>query len=383
MQNRIYLSIAHLSGREQEFIQEAFDTNWITTAGYNLDAFEKDLENFLENDCHALALESGTSALHLSLVLLDVREGDEVLCQSFTYAASANPVLYQRAIPVFIDSEKDTWNMSPEHLEQAIKDRMKKGKKPKAVILVHLYGMPAQMDDLLAVANRYEIPVLEDAAEALGSGYKGIHCGTFGELAVLSFNGNKIITTSGGGALVSRKEEWIRNARFLSTQARDAVPFYQHSHVGYNYRMSNVLAGIGRGQMTVLPQRVEQRRRINRFYREQLAGIEGVRFQTEPSPDFFSNYWLTVLLLDPAKMKGIAPEDIRLALENANIESRQAWNPMHRQPLFRDYPFYGEGVSDSLFENGLCLPSSSLLTEEELHRITGELRKILHESNQT
>ncbi|MDR2086443.1 MAG: aminotransferase class I/II-fold pyridoxal phosphate-dependent enzyme [Dysgonamonadaceae bacterium] len=369
MQNRIHLSIAHLTGREQEFIQEAFDTNWVTTAGHNLDAFEKDLADFLGNDCHTLALDSGTSAVHLGLVLLDVQEGDEVLCQSFTYAASANPILYQRATPVFIDSEKDTWNMSPEHLERAIKDRIKKGKKPKVVILVHLYGMPAQIDDLLAVANRYEIPVLEDAAEALGSQYKGIRCGTFGELAVLSFNGNKIITTSGGGALVSRTKDRIQNARFLSTQARDALPFYQHSHVGYNYRMSNVLAGIGRAQMTALPQRVEQRRQINRFYREQLAGIEGVGFHTEPSPDFFSNYWLTVLLIDPAKMK-ISPENIRVALEKANIESRLVWNPMHRQPLFKDCPFYGNGVADSLFKNGLCLPSGSSLTEEELHRVT-------------
>jgi dTDP-4-amino-4,6-dideoxygalactose transaminase len=377
MQNRIHLSIAHLSGNEQAFIQEAFDTNWITTAGHNLDAFEKDLEDFLGNDCRALALDSGTSAVHLGLVLLGVQEGDEVLCQSFTYAASANPILYQRAVPVFIDSEKDTWNMSPEHLERAIKDRIKKGKKPKAILPVHLYGMPAQIDDLLAVANRYEIPLLEDAAEALGSKYKGVHCGTFGELAVLSFNGNKIITTSGGGALVSRKKEQIQNARFLSTQARDATPFYQHSHVGYNYRMSNVLAGIGRGQMTVLSQRVEQRRQINRFYREQLSEIEGIRFQTEPSSDFFSNYWLTALLINPAKTKGIVPEDIRLALEDANIESRLAWNPMHRQPLFKDYPFYGDGAGDSLFENGLCLPSSSLLTEEELYRITEALRKIL------
>jgi dTDP-4-amino-4,6-dideoxygalactose transaminase len=376
-QNRIHLSIAHLSGNEQAFIQEAFDTNWITTAGHNLDAFEKDLENFLENDSHALALDSGTSAIHLALVLLDVQEGDEVLCQSFTYAASANPILYQRAIPIFIDSEKDTWNMSPEHLERAIKDRIKKGKKPKAIIPVHLYGMPAQMDDLLAVASRYEIPVLEDAAEALGSKYKGVHCGTFGELAVLSFNGNKIITTSGGGALASRKKERIQHARFLSTQARDLAPFYQHSHVGYNYRMSNILAGIGRGQMTVLPQRVEQRRQINRFYREQLSSIEGVRFQTEPSPDFFSNYWLTVLSINPAETNGIVPEDVRLALENENIESRLAWNPMHRQPLFKDYPFYGDGLSDSLFENGLCLPSSSLLTEEDLYRITEALRKII------
>jgi dTDP-4-amino-4,6-dideoxygalactose transaminase len=377
MQNRIHLSIAHLSGSEQAFIQEAFDANWVTTAGHNLDAFEKDLEDFLGNDCRALALDSGTSAVHLGLVLLDVQEGDEVLCQSFTYAASANPILYQRATPVFIDSEKDTWNMSPEHLERAIKDRIKKGKKPKAILPVHLYGMPAQIDDLLAVANRYEIPLLEDAAEALGSKYKGVHCGTFGELAVLSFNGNKIITTSGGGALVSRKKERIQNARFLSTQARDATPFYQHSHVGYNYRMSNILAGIGRGQMTVLSQRVEQRRQINRFYREQLSEIEGIRFQTEPSSDFFSNYWLTALLINPAKTNGIVPEDIRLALEDANIESRLAWNPMHRQPLFKNYPFYGDGTSDSLFENGLCLPSSSLLTEEDLYRITETLRKIL------
>jgi dTDP-4-amino-4,6-dideoxygalactose transaminase len=369
MQNRIHLSIAHLSGKEQEFIKEAFDSNWVTTVGHNLDAFEKDLENFLGNNCHALALNSGTAVIHLALVMLGIEPGDEVLCQSFTYSASANPVLYQRATPVFVDSEKDTWNMSPEHLERAIRDRINKGKKPKALILVHLYGMPAKMDEVAAIAQQYEIPVLEDAAEALGSKYKGIHCGTFGELAALSFNGNKIITTSGGGALLSKKEEWVREARFLATQARELAPYYQHLHVGYNYRMSNVLAGIGRAQMIVLSQRVEQRRKINQFYRKHLSGIEGIRFQTEPSPDFYSNYWLTTLLVDPQKTNGVTSEDIRVALEKANIESRPLWKPMHLQPVFKDCPYYGDGTCESLFASGLCLPSGSILTEEELEKV--------------
>ncbi|MDR0732998.1 MAG: aminotransferase class I/II-fold pyridoxal phosphate-dependent enzyme [Dysgonamonadaceae bacterium] len=377
MPNRIHLSIAHLSGKETKYIQEAFDTNWVTTAGANLDAFEKDLETFLNparsresEKCCALALNSGTAAIHLALILLGVERGDEVICQSFTYTASTNPVYYLGAKPVFVDSEPDTWNMSPDFLEQAIQDRIKEtGKKPKAIIAVHLYGMPAEMDGILQIAEKYEIPVLEDAAEALGSMYKGIHCGTFGEIAALSFNGNKIITTSGGGALLSKNEEYVRQARFLATQARDLAPHYQHSHVGYNYRMSNVLAGIGRGQMEVLSQRVAQRRKNNQFYRKHLSGMEGITFQTEPSSDFFSNYWLTALRVDPAKTGGVTREDLRLALEAANIESRPLWKPMHLQPVFADCPYCGDGTSDGLFENGLCLPSASLLTERDLGRV--------------
>jgi dTDP-4-amino-4,6-dideoxygalactose transaminase len=379
--NHIYLSLAHMGGHEQSFIQSAFDTNWVTPLGPNVDAFEHDLEVFLDNrgmagqarhdnsKSHVAALTAGTAALHLGLILLDVHAGDEVLCQSFTFSASTNPIRYQNATPVFVDSEKDTWNLSPEHLENAIRDRIKKGKKPKAIIPVHLYGMPAKMDKILAIADHYEIPVLEDAAEALGSLYKGIHCGTFGELAALSFNGNKIITTSGGGALVAKKAEQIQQARFLATQARDAAPHYQHSQIGYNYRMSNIVAGIGRGQMLVLPERVEQRRKNNQYYRKHLAGIEGISFQTEPSPEFYSNYWLTTIIIDPEKTNGVTREDLRLTLEKANIESRPLWKPMHLQPVFSHFPYYGEKVCESLFDNGLCLPSGSILTEGDLARV--------------
>jgi dTDP-4-amino-4,6-dideoxygalactose transaminase len=374
--NRIWLSLAHMGGHEQSFIQQAFDTNWVAPLGPNVDAFENDLESFLGNRSRVAALVSGTSALHLGLILLNVQPGDEVICQSFTFSASTNPIRYQNATPVFIDSEKDTWNMSPEHLERAIKDRMAKGKKPKAIIPVHLYGMPAKIEEILAIARQYEIPVLEDAAEALGSSYKGIHCGTFGDIAALSFNGNKIITTSGGGALVSKSEVFVKKARFLATQARDAAPHYQHSQIGYNYRMSNIVAGIGRGQMQVLSDRVEQRRKNNQYYRKQLTDIKGISFQTEPSPDFYSNYWLTTIIVEPEKTGGITREDLRLALENANIESRPLWKPMHLQPVFCDYPYYGEGVSDRLFEKGLCLPSSSILMEEELERVVKAIRSV-------
>jgi dTDP-4-amino-4,6-dideoxygalactose transaminase len=367
--NRIWLSLAHMGGREQSFIQQAFDTNWVAPLGPNVDAFENDLESFLGSQAHVAALVSGTSALHLGLILLGVQPGDEVICQSFTFSASTNPICYQKATPVFIDSEKDTWNLSPEHLERAVKDRMAKGKKPKAIIPVHLYGMPAKIEEILTIARHYEIPVLEDSAEALGSMYKGIHCGTFGDIAALSFNGNKIITTSGGGALVSKSEESVKKARFLATQARDAAPHYQHSEVGYNYRMSNIVAGIGRGQMQVLPDRIEQRRKNNQFYRNHLSGIEGITFQTEPSPDFYSNYWLSTIIIEPEKTGGITREDLRLALEEANIESRPLWKPMHLQPVFGDYPYYGEGISDCLFEKGLCLPSGSCLTKKELERV--------------
>jgi len=399
MNNRIFLSLAHMGGHEQQFIQEAFDTNWVVPLGPNVDAFEKDLEAFLEkgqgvagqarNDntppllegvggrLHVAALTAGTAALHLGLVLLGVEAGDEVLCQSFTFSASANPICYQGATPVFVDSEPDTWNLSPEFLEEAIRDRIKKGKKPKAIIPVHLYGMPSKMDEILSVANRYEIPVLEDAAEALGSAYKGVRCGTLGELAALSFNGNKIITTSGGGALVSKNSEYIKKARFLATQARDAAPHYQHSQIGYNYRMSNIVAGIGRGQMKVLPQRVEQRRKNNQYYRNHLSNIKGITFQTEPSSDFFSNYWLTSIIIDPCKTGGVTREDIRLALERANIESRPLWKPMHLQPVFNSCPYYGEKVSETLFNNGLCLPSGSSLMESDLEKVVDTLQNCL------
>ena len=386
---RIFLSLAHMGGHEQHFIQQAFDTNWVVPLGPNVDAFEKDLETFLDKQgmegqshhdsihCHVAALNAGTAAMHLGLALLGVEPGDEVLCQSFTFSASANPIRYQGATPVFIDSEPDTWNMSPAYLEKAICDRIKKGKKPKAIIPVHLYGMPAKMDEILAIANRYEIPALEDAAEALGSTYKGSPCGTLGELAALSFNGNKIITTSGGGALVAKNEEYIKKARFLATQARDAAPHYQHSQIGYNYRMSNIVAGIGRGQMEVLPQRVEQRRKNNQYYRKHLSAIEGITFQTEPSSDFFSNYWLTSIVIDPEKTGGVTREDVRLALEKANIESRPLWKPMHLQPVFDSCPYYGGEVSESLFNQGLCLPSGSSLTEDDLERVVKTITSLL------
>jgi len=375
--SRIFLSLAHMGGHEQQFIQQAFDTNWVVPLGPNVDAFEKDLEAFLENSVRVAALTSGTAALHLGLVLLGVEPGDEVICQSFTFSASANPICYQGATPVFVDSEPDTWNISPEFLEEAIRDRIKKGKKPKAIIPVHLYGMPAKMDEILSIANHYEIPVLEDAAEALGSEYKGVRCGAIGELAGLSFNGNKIITTSGGGALVSKNEEYILKARFFATQARDAAPHYQHSKIGYNYRMSNIVAGVGRGQMEVLPQRIEQRRENNQYYRKHLSNIEAISFQTEPSADFFSNYWLTSIIIDPEKTGGVRREDLRLALDQANIESRPLWKPMHLQPVFSSCPYYGGKISENLFNNGLCLPSGSSLTENDLERVVEIIQKIM------
>ena len=377
LDSRIHLSLAHMGGHEQHFIQQAFETNWVVPLGPNVDAFEKDLESFLGNDVHVAALTAGTAALHLGLILLGVGADDEVLCQSFTFSASANPIRYQGATPVFVDSEPDTWNLSPEYLEEAIRYRIKKGKKPKAIVPVHLYGMPAKMNEILSISNRYEIPVVEDAAEALGSACNGVHCGAFGELAALSFNGNKIITTSGGGALVSKNKEYIRKARFLATQARDAAPHYQHSQIGYNYRMSNIVAGIGRGQMEVLPQRIEQRRKNNQYYRKHLSNIEGITFQTEPSTNFFSNYWLTSIVIDPEKTGGVTRENVRLALEKTNIESRPLWKPMHLQPVFGSCPYYGERVSETLFNRGLCLPSGSSLTESDLKRVVDILQACL------
>lgn len=373
--NRIWLSLAHMGGEEQRFIQEAFDTNWVVPLGPNVDAFEKELEAFTGGEKRVVALSSGTAAIHLALLQLGVGYGDEVICQSFTFAASANPIAYLGARPVFVDSEEDTWNLSPYYLERAIEDRIEKtGKKPKAIIPVHLYGMPAQMGPIEAIAAKYDIPILEDAAEALGSKLGGKMCGTFGEFACLSFNGNKIITTSGGGALVCSTAEEKEKTMFYATQARDNAPHYQHSHIGYNYRMSNVCAGIGRGQMLVLPQRVEQRRKNNRFYREHLADLECISFQTEPTSDYYSNYWLTSILIDPALSNGKTREDIRLALDAANIESRPLWKPMHLQPVFENCPFYGDGTSEKLFENGLCLPSGSNLTEKELSLIVNTIR---------
>ena len=379
MKSKIWLSLAHMSGREQEFIQEAFDTNWVVPLGPNVNAFEHALQDFLiENEGkRVVALSAGTAALHLGLILLGVEPGDEVICQSFTFAASANPIAYLEATPVFVDSEKDTWNMDPVLLEMAIKDRLAKtGRLPKAIIPVHLYGMPVKMGEVMEVANRYGIPVLEDSAEALGSEYKGRKCGTFGEYGVLSFNGNKMITTSGGGALICPNEEKAKRALFYATQAREQAPHYQHEKIGYNYRMSNICAGIGRGQMFVLDEHVARRREIHDLYVKLLNGVKGVKVMCQPEgEDFSSNYWLTCITVEPEEA-GFTREDVRLALDEDNIESRPLWKPMHLQPVFKDAPFYGNGTSERLFEIGLCLPSGPTLTDEDVERVTKVVKQL-------
>lgn len=367
MNTKIWLSSPHMGGGEQKYVQEAFDTNWVAPLGPNVNGFEVDLKSYLKEDIHVAALSSGTAALHLALIILGIGPGDEVICQSMTFSASANPIAYLGATPVFIDSEKDTWNMCPKQLLIAIEDRIAKGKKPKAILPVHLYGMPAKMDEILAIAEKYEIPVLEDAAEALGSHINGKKCGTFGEMACLSFNGNKIITTSGGGALVAKHVEHKDHAIFLATQARDNAPHYQHSHIGYNYRMSNIVAGIGRGQMEVLDKHIANRRANFNYYQNAFADLPGISLLHEPN-DFFSNRWLSCILVDPKK--GISRETIRLALERENIESRPLWKPMHLQPVFANSPYYGEGIAEQLFEDGLCLPSGSNLTKIDLERVS-------------
>lgn len=375
---KIHLSLAHMGGNEQKYIQEAFDTNWVVPLGPNVDAFENDIEKYLNNDKRVVALSSGTAAIHLALLQLGVRSGDEVICQSFTFAASANPITYLGAKPIFVDSEPETWNISPKFLEEAIINRKKiTGQYPKAIIPVHLYGMPCKMDEITSIANKYSISVIEDAAEALGSLYKGRKCGTFGEFGILSFNGNKIITTSGGGALVCPTEDQKKKTMFYATQARDNAPHYQHSEIGYNYRMSNICAGIGRGQMEVLEQRVQRRREINSIYREAFKGIEGISFQTEPSEKFSSNYWLTSIIIDPVKINGVTREDIRLACEAVNIETRPLWKPMHLQPVFASAPFYGDGTSEKLFEEGLCLPSGTNLKMPELIQVINIIKQTL------
>ena len=373
---RIWLSSPHMGGNELKYINEAFDKNWIAPLGPNVTGFEEDIKSYLfkssasEERGEVAALSSGTAALHLALILLGVKPGDEVICQSMTFAASANPIKYLGATPVFVDSEKDTLNISPLFLEEAIKDRLVKGKEVKAIIAVHLYGMPYKVDEVHEIAAKYGIPVVEDSAEALGSSYKGKKCGTFGKFAILSFNGNKIITTSGGGALVSEKLKDKEKAVFLATQARDQAPHYQHSEIGYNYRLSNISAGIGRGQMEVLDEHVSGRRKMNEFYRKFFASIPGVNLMTEPSEDFFSNHWLSVVLLDESATRGVSREDIRLALEKEGIESRPLWKPMHLQPVFSDSPFYGNGLCEEVFKIGLCLPSGSNLSDEDRNRIS-------------
>jgi dTDP-4-amino-4,6-dideoxygalactose transaminase len=358
-----------MGGSEQKYVQEAFDTNWVAPLGPNVTGFEQDLESYIGHNAFVGALSSGTAAIHLGLILLGIQPGDEVICQSMTFSASANPIMYLGATPVFIDSEKDTWNICPEALEEAIKDRIAKGKKPKAIIAVHLYGMPYKIMEIEKIASHYNIPVLEDSAEALGSSYKGRKCGTFGNIGILSFNGNKIITTSGGGAIVTKTKEEKDKIVFLSTQARDNAPHYQHSEVGYNYRMSNICAGIGRGQMEVLDDHVELRRKMHNFYAELFADNDAVTLHKEPDGNYFSNYWLTSIVIDPEKSGGKTREGLRLAMEQENIECRPLWKPMHLQPVFEKYPYYGAKVSETLFNNGLCLPSGSNLNEEERGRI--------------
>lgn len=372
IQKKIWLSSPHMGGTEQSYVQDAFDTNWIAPLGPNVLGFETDIEDYLGNEMHVACLSSGTGAIHLALELLGVGLDDEVLCQSFTFAASANPITYLGAKPVFIDSEADTWNISPELLEQAILDRIGRGKKPKAIIAVHLYGMPYKVDEVNEIAEKYDIPVVEDSAEALGSSYKGIKCGNFGELAILSFNGNKIITTSGGGALLCKNNQLKEKAVFLATQARDNAPHYQHSHIGYNYRMSNVLAGIGRGQMEVLDDRVHARRSNFKYYQTQLAALESVSFVMEPEGSY-SNRWLSCILTPSFEIR----EEIRLALAEENIESRPLWKPMHLQPVFENALQYTNGVSEDLFQRGLCLPSGSNLEEEDLERICNIIKSLL------
>jgi len=363
-----------MGGNEQSFVNLAFETNWVAPLGPNVNGFEADISAYLKKDVHAAVLTSGTAAIHIALRMLEVGEGDVVMVQSFTFCGTTNPISYQGAELIFIDSELDTWNMCPKALEIALLEN--KHRNIKAILPVHLYGMPAKMEEIQTLALQYNVPIVEDAAEALGSSFKLQKCGTFGEMAALSFNGNKIITTSGGGALVSSNKKYIDQAKFLSTQARDEAPHYQHSQIGYNYRMSNIVAGIGRGQMEVLDVRVAQRRANNERYRKFFAGIPGITFQTEPNADYFSNYWLTAILINPSLTGGISREDVRLALEAENIESRPLWKPMHMQPVYEGTRFYGTGVCEQLFEQGLCLPSGSNLTDQDFDRIFEVLSRI-------
>ena len=419
MRERIYLCLAHMSGREQDFIKEAFDSNWVVPMGPNVNGFEKDLEEFVnkvddngrikELDRKVCCLSAGTAAVHLALLACGVGPGDEVLVQSFTFCASSHPITYLGATPVFVDSERETWNMDPDLLEKAIKDRIAKtGRKPKAIIPVALYGMPYQIDRILEIAERYEIPVIEDAAEGLGSRFDGQVLGTFGEYGVLSFNGNKMITTSGGGALVCRDEEAKKEVLFYATQARESYPYYQHEHIGYNYRMSNICAGIGRGQMTVIDEHITHHKHVQALYRELLADVKGVTLHENPAPRFDSNFWLCAVILDPAlKVKGqenaykkvitgavggaagvthaassattdcqpnANVEAMRVALDAANIEARPLWKPMHKQPVYKDAPAYVNGVSESLFAVGLCLPAGPYVTDEDVHYIVDSIK---------
>lgn len=413
MNKRIYLCLAHMSGNEMKYIQEAFDTNWVVPLGPNVNGFEQDLKEFCGVEGkEVVALSAGTAAVHLALMACGVGPGDEVLVQSFTFCASSHPVTYLGATPVFVDSEEDTWNMDPQLLEQAILDRIEKtGKKPKAIVPVYLYGMPAKIEEIMAVANKYEIPVIEDAAEGLGSRYKGQTCGTFGRYGVLSFNGNKMITTSGGGALICPDAAAKQEIMYYATQARESYPYYQHEHIGYNYRMSNICAGIGRGQMTVLDEHIQHHQKVFALYKELLKEVPGITLHENPSADYDSNFWLNTILLDAdlkvkgqehayeAKIEGAVGgaagvthaaktlrtdcepnanvEAMRLALDAAGIESRPLWKPMHKQPVYAQNPAYVNGVSEALFKRGLCLPSGPCVTEEEVHYIVEQIKNAL------
>ena len=377
MDKRIYLCLAHMSGKEQDFIKEAFETNWVVPLGPNVNAFEEALESFVGENKRIVALSAGPAAIHLALIQLGVQPGDEVICQSFTFCASANPVTYVGAIPVFVDSEETTWNMSPILLEKAIQDRIvKTGKKPKAIIPVHLYGMPAKMDEICAIAEKYEIPVVEDAAEALGSEYKRRKCGTFGTYGALSFNGNKMITTSGGGALIVPDEAAKKQTLFYATQAREPFPYYQHEHIGYNYRMSNICAGIGCGQMTVLEKHIAHHRHVHALYEQAFADIEGITLKSNPAKEFDANYWLCTILIDPV-VTGFDYEELRVALDAKGIETRPLWKPMHLQPVFAHNPCYIDGTAEKLFNKGLCIPAGPFVTDEDVAYIVNEIRKQL------
>ena len=367
---KIWLSPPHISDNEQKYVDEAFSQNWIAPAGPHLDRFEKEISNISSNFSVA-ALASGTAAIHLALILLDVKQNDFVICSSFTFSASVNPIIYQKAKPVFIDSETETWNMDPILLDKAIKACIKKGNKPKAIILVHLYGFPAKLNEIIEISNKYDIPVIEDAAEAIGSKYNDQPLGTFGEIGIFSFNGNKIITTSSGGAIISKNKNYIEKAKFLSTQARDNFPHYEHSEIGYNYRMSNVCAAIGIGQIEVLESRVEKRRHIYNYYRKNLSAIPFISF-VEDVEEFYSNRWLTTILI--SDNSEINREDIRLELLKNNIESRPLWKPMHLQPIFNSYVSFDNGVSEDLFDRGLCLPSGSNMNENDLQRVVNVIK---------
>lgn len=375
-QKRIYLSLAHMSGKEQDFIKEAFDTNWVVPLGPNVNAFEEELQNFVGESKEVVALSAGTAAIHLALIQLGVQAGDEVICQSFTFCASANPVTYLGATPVFVDSEEDTWNMSPVLLEKAIEDRITKtGKKPKAIVPVHLYGMPAKMDEICAIADQYEIPILEDAAEALGSEYDGRKCGTFGTFGALSFNGNKMITTSGGGALVCSDDEAKKKTMFYATQAREPFPYYEHEEIGYNYRMSNICAGIGRGQMTVIDEHIAHHRHIHSLYEEAFVDMDGIELKCNPTEKHNSNYWLSTILIDK-DITGFDYEELRVALDAKGIETRPLWKPMHLQPVFKNNPAYVDGTAERLFNKGLCIPAGPCVTDGNVKYIINEIKAL-------